>query len=63
VGDAGFGDLFGHGRGGFAEYVNAPESALALKPTNVSFAEPAAVPMTAVTALQGLRDKGNIQSG
>ncbi len=52
-----------HGRGGFAEYVAAPESALALKPANLSFAEAAAVPMTAVTALQGLRDKGQIQPG
>ncbi|MFQ5401545.1 MAG: NAD(P)-dependent alcohol dehydrogenase [Anaerolineae bacterium] len=63
VGDAVFGDLSEHGRGGFAEYVTAPESALALKPANVSFAEASAVPMTAVTALQGLRDKGNIQRG
>jgi NADPH:quinone reductase-like Zn-dependent oxidoreductase len=58
-----FGDLSAHGRGGFAEYVTVPESALALKPTNLTFAEAAAVPMTAVTALQGLRDKGQIQPG
>ncbi len=63
VGDAVYGDLSGHGRGGFAEYVAAPESALALKPANLSFVEAAAVPMTAVTALQGLRDKGAIQAG
>ncbi len=63
VGDAVFGDLSGYGRGGFAEYVAAPESALVLKPTNVSFAAAAAVPMTAVTALQGLRNYGNIQPG
>ena len=62
-GDAVFGDLSGHGRGGFAEYVAAPESALALKPVNITFAQAAAVPMTAVTALQGLRDKGQIQAG
>ncbi|MBK8904462.1 MAG: NAD(P)-dependent alcohol dehydrogenase [Anaerolineaceae bacterium] len=61
VGDAVFGDLSGHRRGGFAEYVTAPESALALKPVNISFADAAAVPMTAVTALQGLRDKGHIR--
>ena len=42
----------------FAEYVSAPESALALKPSNVSFEEAAAVPVAAVTALQGLRDQG-----
>lgn len=63
VGDAVFGDLSGHGRGGLAEYVVAPETALALKPANVTFAEAAAVPMTAVTALQGLRDHGQIQAG
>ncbi len=49
--------------GGFAEYVCAREDALALKPTNISFEEAAAVPIAAVTALQGLRDKGQIQSG
>ncbi len=63
VGDAVFGDLSGHGRGGFAEYVAAPETAVAPKPANISFAQAAAVPMTAVTALQGLRDKGHIQAG
>lgn len=63
VGDAVFGDISAHGRGGFAEYVAVPASALALKPSNVSFAEAAAVPMTAVTALQGLRDKGQLQPG
>ena len=62
VGDDVFGDLSEHGRGGFAEYVTAPASALALKPENLSFVEAAAVPMTAVTALQGLRDKGQIQA-
>ena len=63
VGDAVYGDLSGHGRGGFAEYVAAPTAALAPKPANISFAEAAAVPMTAVTALQGLRDYGKIQPG
>ena len=63
VGDAVFGDLSEKGRGGFAEYVTAPETALALKPANLSFAAAAAAPMTAVTALQGLRDKGNLQPG
>ena len=58
-----FGDLSGCGWGGFAEYVAVPENALAQKPANLSFEEAAAVPMAAVTALQGLRDKGKIQSG
>ena len=62
-GDEVFGDLSGCGWGGFAEYVSVPEHALALKPANISFEEAAAVPMAGVTALQGLRDKGKIQSG
>ena len=62
-GDEVFGDLSGCGWGGFAEYVSVPEHALALKPANLSFEEAAAVPMAGVTALQGLRNKGKIQSG
>jgi NADPH:quinone reductase-like Zn-dependent oxidoreductase len=60
-GDEVFGDLNGFGFGGFAEYVCAPENALALKPVSITFEEAAAVPMAAVAALQGLRDKGKIQ--
>jgi NADPH:quinone reductase-like Zn-dependent oxidoreductase len=62
-GDAVLGDLSGCGWGGFAEYVCVPEQALALKPSNLSFEEAAAVPMAGVTALQSLRDKGKIQPG
>ncbi len=62
-GDAVFGDLSGGSFGAFAEYVAVPEDALALKPANVSFEEAAAVPSAALTALQGLRDKGQIQPG
>ena len=62
-GDEVFGDLSGCGWGGFAEYVCARENALVLKPANMTFEEAAAVPMAAVTALQGLRDKGQIQPG
>jgi len=62
-GDEVFGDIAGWGNGGFAEYVSVPESAFALKPANLSFEEAAAVPMAAVTALQGLRDQGQIQPG
>jgi NADPH:quinone reductase-like Zn-dependent oxidoreductase len=61
-GDEVFGDLSESGRGTFAEYVCASENALALKPANLSFEEAAAVPLAAVTALQGLR-KGQIQPG
>ncbi|MEZ4593598.1 MAG: NAD(P)-dependent alcohol dehydrogenase [Chloroflexota bacterium] len=63
VGDAVFGDLSGQGRGGFAEYVAVPAAILVGKPANLTFAQAAAVPMTAVTALQGLRDKGQLQPG
>jgi len=57
-----FGDMSGCG-GGFAEYVCAPENRLVLKPTKMTFEEAAAIPMAAVTALQGLRDKGQIKPG
>ncbi len=62
-GDAVFGDTSAAGNSGFAEYVSVPERFLAPKPVNLSFEEAAAVPMAAVTALQGLRDKGRIQPG
>jgi NADPH:quinone reductase-like Zn-dependent oxidoreductase len=62
-GDEVFGDLSACGNGGFAEYVSVPEYAVALKPASLTFGEAAAVPMAAVTALQGLRDKGQIQPG
>ncbi len=63
LGDEVWGDLSDLGRGGFAEYVCAPQHALALKPANISFAEAAAVPEAAHVALQALRDKGQIQPG
>lgn len=63
VGDEVYGDLSNCGWGAFAEYAVAPEHALAPKPATISFAEAAAVPLTGVTALQGLRDKGHIQAG
>ena len=56
-------EVFGMVRGSFAEYTCALENALALKPSNLSFEEAAAVPMAAITALQGLRDQGQIQLG
>jgi NADPH:quinone reductase-like Zn-dependent oxidoreductase len=63
VGDAVFGDLSECGWGAFAEYVSAPENAIVHKPANSSFEEAAAVPESAVVALQGLRSLGHIQSG
>src|SRR5437868_5948728 len=62
-GDEVFGNTAKYGFGGFAEYVSLPEEALVLKPTTLSFEEAAAVPQAALTALQGLRDKGHIQPG
>jgi NADPH:quinone reductase-like Zn-dependent oxidoreductase len=62
-GDEVFGDISGCGYGGFAEYVCARENALVLKPASMTFEEVAAVPQAAVLALQGLRDKRQIEPG
>jgi len=62
-GDEVFGDLGDCGFGAYAEYVSAPENALALKPANTTFEEAAAVPQAALVALQGLRNVGQIQPG
>ncbi len=56
-------DVYGMIHGGFAEYVCASEKDLVLKPSNLSYDEAAAVPMAGITALQGLRDEGKIQTG
>jgi NADPH:quinone reductase-like Zn-dependent oxidoreductase len=56
-------EVFGSARGAFAEYVCTPERALAMKPDNMTFEQAASVPVAAITALQGLRDKGKIQPG
>jgi len=56
-------EVFGVAPGAFAEYACNGASKFALKPANVSFEEAAAVPVAALTALQGLRDKGQIQPG
>jgi NADPH:quinone reductase-like Zn-dependent oxidoreductase len=56
-------EVFGACTGSFAEYASVPENRLALKPTKSSFEEAAAIPVAAITALQGLRDKGQIQHG
>ena len=60
-GDEVYANLSECGFGSFAEYVCVPENVLALKPTNLSFEEAAAVPEAALVALQGLRDFGKIQ--
>ncbi len=56
-------EVFGVCKGAFAEYVCASESAVVLKPANLTFEQAAAVPVAACSALQGLRDKGQIQRG
>ena len=60
-GDEVYANLLDHGYGGFAEYVAVPLDVVSLKPASLSFEEAAAVPMAAVTALQGLRHHGELQ--
>jgi len=55
--------VFGACSGAFVEYACAGESALAIKPDRVSFEQAASVPVAGLTALQGLRDRGRIQTG
>jgi NADPH:quinone reductase-like Zn-dependent oxidoreductase len=62
-GDEVYANLLDHGLGGFAEYVSVPVEVMSVKPANLSFEEAAAVPMAAVTALQGLRHYGEIRAG
>jgi NADPH:quinone reductase-like Zn-dependent oxidoreductase len=62
-GDEVFGDLFSYGFGAFAEYACAPEKALVLKPDSMTFEQAATIPSRAIIALQGLRDKRQIQPG
>jgi len=56
-------EVFGWVAGAFAEYARAPEDQLIKKPTNVTFEQAAAVGVSASTALQLLRDTGNVQPG
>src|SRR5580693_1604891 len=54
-------EVFGVCKGAFAEYACTSESALVTKPDNVTFEQAASAPVAAFTALQGFRDKGQIQ--
>jgi NADPH:quinone reductase-like Zn-dependent oxidoreductase len=56
-------EVYGECRGSCAEYAVAKEGGLAPKPANLSFEQAAAVPTSACTALQGLRDHGKVQPG
>ena len=56
-------EVFGGASGTFAEWVAVKDEALVTKPENISFEEAAAVPVAALTALQGLRDHGGLQVG
>jgi len=62
-GDEVYADVYGESGGSFAEYMCVSEDLLVLKPTNLTFEQAAAVPMAGITALQGLRDQGQIQQG
>jgi NADPH:quinone reductase-like Zn-dependent oxidoreductase len=61
-GDEVFGDILWR-KGGFAEYVCARERSLVAKPAGLTFAQAAALPQAGVIALQGIRDKGQVQPG
>jgi NADPH:quinone reductase-like Zn-dependent oxidoreductase len=63
AGDEVFGDLSSTSRGSYAEYVCVAENTLTLKPAKLSFEEAASVPLAGVTALQAIRDKGQLQPG
>jgi NADPH:quinone reductase-like Zn-dependent oxidoreductase len=56
-------EVFGFGKGSFAEYAVASESMLAPKPAELTFEQAAAVPVSGLTALQALRDAGRLQAG
>jgi NADPH:quinone reductase-like Zn-dependent oxidoreductase len=56
-------EVFGTCEGSFAEYVCAREDRLAPRPANLTFEQAAAVPISGLTALQGLRDAGKVKPG
>lgn len=56
-------EVFGLSSGAFAEYACAPETKFVVKPGGVTFEQAASAPVAALTALQGLRDKGQIRRG
>jgi NADPH:quinone reductase-like Zn-dependent oxidoreductase len=56
-------EVFGASDGSYAEYVAAPEKTIAMKPSNLTFEQAAAVPMAGLVALQAVRDHGKVRAG
>ena len=56
-------EVYGESAGSFAELLRAPERVLGLKPSNLTFEEAAAMPVAAITALQGIRDHARAAPG
>jgi NADPH:quinone reductase-like Zn-dependent oxidoreductase len=56
-------EVFGIARGSFAEFAAAPEDKLAHKPASLTFEQAAAMPISGITALQGLTDTGRLEAG
>ena len=63
LGDEIYADIWDDSPGAYAEYVTVSEKLLVLKPVNLTFEEAATFPQASIVALQGLRDKGQIQAG
>jgi NADPH:quinone reductase-like Zn-dependent oxidoreductase len=63
IGDEVIGCLIHHGYGGLAEYVAVSEKAVIKKPEQLSFEEASTLPVAGITAIQALRNKGNVQKG
>src|SRR5690606_10878905 len=57
------GEVYGVANGSFAEYARAAESSLVAKPPSLTWEQAAAVPISAIAALQGLRDRGRVEPG
>jgi len=62
-GDAVFASIFDLGTGSIAEFAAVPETAAALKPTNLDFVQAASIPMVGLTSWQALKERANLQAG
>lgn len=62
-GDAVFASIFDRGTGSIAEFAVVPESAAALKPTNLNFVQAASIPMVGLTSWQALKERANLRAG